>query len=459
MAGKTNYFIGKDPAKWRQNVPTFAGVKFREVYPGIDLIYRGTEGRVEYDFAISPNADPGRVRMRVEGAESLALASNGDLIIKTVVGDLVEKAPKIYQEAAVTRRAITGGYRLIGNDEVAFALGAYDHSRPLIIDPLLTYSTFLGGYVAIESPKIAVGADGSVWIAGATQSTDFPLTGNAVQSTNHGYDNIFISKLSPDGSTVEYSSYLGGSNYDEVQRIVLDPAGDVFFAGWSYSTDYPVTAGAYNTSPGSEIAINDFITALDGNGQLIYSTMFASVSGIAANSQGQLVVYGAGNVDPSKLCPIVDQQCSYVATLNASGSQLVSSGVFSFPESANTGGNQLGLDAQGNAYIASGSNGIFVAKVAPDESGLLYERGFFNANIVIDMAVEPSGNAHVVAGIAESNNPIYPLINLTPTGDATSVNLPLGPIDFPTPTTAHFHLRWRSTPRATSSSRAAVVPV
>jgi hypothetical protein len=430
MAGKTNYFIGKDPAKWQQNVPTFAGVKFHEVYPGIDLIYRGAEGRVEYDFAISPNADPGRVRMRVEGADNVALAGNGDLIIKTAVGDVVEKVPRIYQETAGVRNAITGGYRLVGDDEVGFALGAYDHSRPLIIDPLLTYSTFLGGYVAIESPKIAVGADGSVWITGATQSTDFPLTGNAVQSTNHGFDDVFISKLSPDGSTLEYSSYLGGSNYDEVQRIVLDPAGDVFFNGYTYSADYPVTAGAYDTSAGSDTAINTFVTALDGNGQLIYSTMFAGVSGIAANSEGQLVVYGPGNVDPTQPCPL-EGECSYVATLNASGSQLVSSGVFSFPPSTSSGGNALGLDAQGNAYIASGSNAIFVAKVAPDDSGLLYERGFFNANIVIDMAVEPSGNAHVVVGTAESDNPIYPLINLTPTGDATSVKLPLGPIDFP----------------------------
>jgi hypothetical protein len=269
MTGKTNYFIGNDPVKWRQNVPTWAGVKFHDVYPGIDLIYRGSEGRVEYDFAIAPNVDPGRIRMRVEGAESLALAGNGDLVIKTAAGDLVEKAPKIYEETPGARRAIPGGYRLIGNDEVGFALGAYDHSRPLVIDPLLIYSTLLGGYVGIISPKIVVGADGSVWIAGATQSTDFPLTGNAVQSTNHGFDDVFISKLSPDGSTMKYSSYLGGSNYDEVQQIVLDRAGDVFFAGWSYSTDYPVTAGAYNTSPGSETALNTFITGRERSAHLL----------------------------------------------------------------------------------------------------------------------------------------------------------------------------------------------
>ncbi len=448
LHGKTNYFIGKDAGKWHRNIPTFAGVKFREIYPGIDLVYRGSEGRVEYDFAIAPGADPNRIKLRVDGADNLSLASNGDLIIKTADGDLVEKAPTIYQEDHGSQHPVNGGYVLMGKDEVAFKLTAYDKSRRLIIDPLLTYVSYLGGSAnkpgGDEGAAIAVDSTGAAWVAGDTVSIDFPVTPDAFQSTNFGGSfDVFISKFSPDGSTLEYSTYAGGSNDDTATGIAVDPAGNVYVSGVTDSVDYPVSVGAYQTTPlPSFLGGESFVTALDANGGLIYST-FAPVGAerVAVDSAGDAVVVGYpgyGNELPASTpgaynsCSATNE-CTFVTELNPTGTRLVFSANFYsqfLPVGGATEGSAIGIDAQGNIYFTGQTDvpfvnypaqpqGTFVAKLNPTATTLLFERDF-EETVPYSFAVEPSGNSHVLLSGNQTE-----LANLTSIGDATGVTFPV----------------------------------
>jgi hypothetical protein len=297
LPGVSNYFIGKDPKKWRKNVPTFAGVKFAGIYPGIDLVYRGAQGRLEYDYIVAPNADPSRIRMSIDGADELKLDRAGDLIIKTSGGVIVEKAPIIYQGADATRHPVKGGYVLIGKNRVAFKLGSYDRSQPLTIDPLLTYFTFLGGTGNGEfgDVGIAIAADsaGEAIVVGNTYSADFP-TQDAFQTDLFGQSDVFITKFSADGSSLIYSTYAGGSASDLASGIALDPQGDAYVTGTTNSPDYPVSIGAYQTffvrDPSTDR--ETFVTAVDPDGGLIYSTLINQYAGegISVDSSGDAYI-------------------------------------------------------------------------------------------------------------------------------------------------------------------------
>ncbi len=244
LPGHSNYFIGKDRAKWQTGITTYGGVRFESIYPGINLVYRGTQGRLEYDFVIAPHADPSRIKMTIEGADALSLDGDGNLIIKTAGGEVIQKAPLIYQESRGAKQPIAGGYALVGKHQVAFKLGAYDRSLPLIIDPLLTYVSYLGGSGGDQGIAIAVDSTGAAVVTGYAMSTDFPVV-NSFQPNNFGDVDVFISKVSPDGSALVYSTYAGGSASDLAVGIGIDAAGNAYVAGTTNSTDYPVSAGAY----------------------------------------------------------------------------------------------------------------------------------------------------------------------------------------------------------------------
>ena len=214
LPGRSNYFIGKDHAKWRTGIATYGGVRFESVYPGINLVYRGTQGRLEYDFVIAPNADPSRIKMNVDGADALSLDRDGNLVIKTAGGEVIQKAPVIYQESHGARHPVAGGYALMGKHSVTFKLGAYDRSAALIIDPLLTYVSYLGGSGGDSGVAIAVDSTGEAWVTGTTVSTDFPISAHPLQTHNFGSVDVFITKVSTDGSTLLYSTYAGGSEND-----------------------------------------------------------------------------------------------------------------------------------------------------------------------------------------------------------------------------------------------------
>ncbi len=197
LPGKSNYFIGNDPKKWRSNVPHYARVAYRQVYPGIDLVYYGNQQQLEYDFVVAPGADPDAIRLGFEGADEIGLDHQGNLILQTAGGELLQRAPVVYQETEGVKKAIPGGYVLQEDNEVSFAVAAYDSSYPLVIDPVLEYSSYLGGSEGDQGISVAVDAAGSAYVTGYTESDDFP-TANAFQSAfGGGSGDAFVIKLSP----------------------------------------------------------------------------------------------------------------------------------------------------------------------------------------------------------------------------------------------------------------------
>ncbi|MEP6918434.1 MAG: SBBP repeat-containing protein, partial [Acidobacteriota bacterium] len=213
LPGKSHYFKGSDSNRWRTDVATYAKVKYSDVYPGVDLVYHGTQSQLEYDFVVAPGADPERIRLRFDGLTDTSIGSNGDLILRLGERELRERSPVIYQEVHGRHHAISGGYAQTGKNEITFQVGRYDKQETLIIDPVIVYSTYLGGTGYDDSSGIGVGSDGSIYVAGTTASVDFP-TVNPVQPSNAGQPDVYVAKISADGSALEFATYFGGGGAD-----------------------------------------------------------------------------------------------------------------------------------------------------------------------------------------------------------------------------------------------------
>jgi beta-propeller repeat-containing protein len=199
LPGKANYFIGSDPKKWRTNVPTYAKVKYEAVYPGVDLIYYGNQQQLEYDFVVAAGADPKAIRLSFQGARKLSLDEQGNLVLEARHGQVRLERPQVYQEAKGERRAIDGHYVLQAGNSVSFTVASYDHRKPLVIDPALAYSTYLGGSSIDLGNDIAVDSAGSAYVTGVTLSTNFP-TANALQPSSGGGADAFAAKINASGS-------------------------------------------------------------------------------------------------------------------------------------------------------------------------------------------------------------------------------------------------------------------
>jgi hypothetical protein len=298
LPGKSNYFIGNDPKKWRSNVPNYAKVKCANVYPGVDLLYHGNQRQLEYDFVVQPGADPRQIELSFDGAKRLRLDAHGDLIVDITRGEVIEHKPIIYQDIGGMRRQVAGSYELRNGHTAGFKLAGYDAHQSLTIDPSLGYSTYLGGSNSDLGAGIAVDSAGNAYITGITSSSNFPTTAGAFQSTvGGGSFDAFVSKLNSSGSALMYSTYLGGSNYDAGNEIALDSAGNAYVTGNTFSNDFPTTAGAFQTtfSGGSYDA---FVSKLNSSGStLVYSTYLGGsdsdgAGGIAVDSSGNAYVTG-----------------------------------------------------------------------------------------------------------------------------------------------------------------------
>ncbi|PYV22252.1 MAG: hypothetical protein DMG24_17265, partial [Acidobacteria bacterium] len=255
LPSKSNYFIGNEPAKWHTNVPNYRKVAARGVYPGIDLVYYGNQRQLEHDFVVAPGADPRAIRLAVDGARKLETDSQGDLIIQVEGSEVSLRKPAVYQKAGGIEQAVDGHYVIEGNHEVAFRVGNYNSSLPLVIDPILSYSTYLGGSDIDSANAIAVAGDGTAFIAGGTFSIDFP-TAHSLQPTAGGPRDFpkdaFVSKISADGSALLYSTYLGGEERDEANGIAVDAFGNAYVVGTTLSTFYPGTPGAWDPNCSSD---------------------------------------------------------------------------------------------------------------------------------------------------------------------------------------------------------------
>ena len=422
LPGKSNYFIGKDPAKWRKDVSNYSKVKIEDVYPGIDLVYYGNQRQLEYDWIVDPGTDPGVIKFAVEGKADLKVNARGDLILDKG-GDLRLNRPFIYQQRAGLRTEVAGRYILHGKREVGFQLEKYDASLPLVVDPVLTYSTYLGGAGSDYGQAIAVDSSGNAYVTGYTTSTNFP-TANALQASNvNEYIDAFVTKLNASGSALLYSTYLGGSSYDTGWGIAVDSSGNAYMTGETYSSDFP-TAYALQASYGGG-SYDGFVTKLNASGNaLIYSTYLGGSNddrgfGIAVDSIGN--AYVTGETYSSDFPTANPFQASYgglrdsfVTKLNASGTALVYA---SYLGGANADyGYRIAVDSIGNAYVtgetyssdfptanpfqASNANeyvDVFVTKLNASGSALIYSTylGGSDYDTGCGITVDSSSNAYV----------------------------------------------------------------
>ncbi|HWN10271.1 MAG TPA: FG-GAP-like repeat-containing protein [Pyrinomonadaceae bacterium] len=292
--GKLNYFIGNDARKWRRNISTYAQVKYRNAYPGIDLVYHGNQQQLEYDFVVAPGASPQRIKLAFAGMERIAVDATGDLLLTTPSGILRQHKPVAYQEIEGERREVAANYRLRGN-AVSFEIGVYEKSRPLVIDPVLIYSTFLGGSGSEQGLGIALDAQGSAYLTGNTSSIDFPLAG-APQNVNGGFNDAFVVKLNPAGTALVYSTYLGGNGDDVANAIAVDASGSAYVVGFTGSGSFPRTVGAFQNS--KDGAVDGFVSKLSPDGSsLAYSTFLGgdnsdTAYGVAVDAAGAAYVTG-----------------------------------------------------------------------------------------------------------------------------------------------------------------------
>src|SRR5271163_483249 len=346
------YFEGNDPNQWRRNVPNFRKVEYQDLYPGIDLVYYGNQNQLEYDFVVAPGKDPNQIRLDVAGARKLRVDQGGNLILATDKGEVLLRKPQIYQMKGETRQEIAGNFRIEGT-EVSFSIGDYDASRALVIDPVLNYAayvgrsvndkvngialaadgstyvsgiapamtasgqdeafvahisadgksllymTYLGGTGASEARGLAIDATGLAYITGATKASDFPVQ-NALQAScslnaaNVCEGEAFVAKLNPDGS-LNFSTFLGGSGIDAGNAIVLDAAGNIYVAGSTTSTDFPIIHAAQSSTGGRGDA---FIAKITGDGlHVVYATYLGGTGtdealGIAVDASSSVYVTG-----------------------------------------------------------------------------------------------------------------------------------------------------------------------
>jgi uncharacterized repeat protein (TIGR01451 family) len=420
LPGISNYFIGNDPKKWHTGIPQFAGVRYQSVYPGIDLVFYGSQGHLEYDFKVAPGADPSQAELQFDGAAKLEL-SGGDLILKGTGADVRLQAPRVYQTAAGHQQAVEGRFVLRAANRVGFEIGSYDRSRELVIDPTIAYSTYFGGTGNETYPSIAVNNDGFIYLAGSTTSTNlltmYPPPIAPIQSTLNataGAQNIFVLKLDPTAGPagVLYLTYLGGSGIDSSVGLGVDAGGTAYVAGTTTSTNFPTSAGAFQTVPeaGSTCApliatetapCHVFVSAVNGLDTagsvpaLQYSTYLSGngseiASGLAIDNKGDVFVTGtttSANSDtgfPSTLFPPAYQQTSLgaiqffvteVSTKTSGLNSIFYSTYFGGSNGTIDTGGGIAVDTTGNIYF-SGTTNFFNSGEATNGTGGLTQGDF-----------------------------------------------------------------------------------
>ena len=276
--GLSNYFHGADPAKWRTDVPHYAGVAYEEIYAGIDVVYHGAASReLEYDLRLDAGVDPSTVQLQFTGANDVYLDAAGQLVIETGVGRIVQRRPVAYQEIAGSRQLIESEFVLLGDDRVGFEVAHYDGAAPLVIDPKVVFSTYLGGsqtpggspvtgYDTAEG--VAVGDDGKIYVTGWTTSANFPTTPGAFDGPPlNGEADVYVVKFNSVANLIDYATFLGGGSNESSSDISVDTAGNVYVTGSTLSHDFPVTAGAFTTT--APDGGNVFVTKLNSSGSAL----------------------------------------------------------------------------------------------------------------------------------------------------------------------------------------------
>ncbi len=416
LPGRSNYFVGNDPNKWRRNIPTFAKVRYENVWPGVDLVYYGNQRQLEFDFVLAPGANPQLIRLAFQGADDFSLRKDGNLILQVGGVEVILHAPFIYQVINGSRRPVIGEYVHIAERQVAFKLGAYDATTHLIIDPVvLRYSTYLGGSGSDSGNAIAVDASGNAYVAGITPSMNFPVTPGVLQPSIRGNIDAFVTKLNATGSGLIYSTYLGGSDSDASTGIALDASGSAYVTGNTSSPDFPTTIGGFQSGAGG--SGDAFVLKLtpDGSG-IAYSTYLGGnardeSAGIAVDTAGSAYVTGTTfSVDFPTTPGALDTTCgdtgfcdfsqagasmtgladAFVTKLTASGTALAYSTYLG--SGGHDEGRGIAIDGSGNAYVLTNFE---VTKLNDSGSSRLYSSSLSGLTTGSAIAVDASRSVYV----------------------------------------------------------------
>jgi len=357
----TSFLLGRDPSGWGMGVRSFRQVVYHEAWPGIDLSFELCEDRLKYELLVRPGADVAGIRLVYEGAAGLEVdTGTGALIVRTAAGDIRDEAPWSYQVVDGVRRTVATRYRVDGGDTVAFDVAPYRQDLPLVIDPALTLSTYLGGSSSDYLWDMTVDSGGSIYVTGCTASTSYPVTSGAYCRTLDGSKDIFVSKLKSDGSGLVYSTFLGGSGQDEARGIAVDGSGSAFIAGSTSSSDYPVTSGANQTTRGGSMDM--VVTKLNANG-----------TGIRWST------YVGGSQDDLAFDIRVDSSGAVYVGGYTNGSFPTTSGAFDTSHNSKYDGVVLKLSSNGTRLVYStylgGDKDDYVYGIAVDSSGNAYATG------------------------------------------------------------------------------------
>ncbi|MGH9450267.1 MAG: beta strand repeat-containing protein [Terriglobia bacterium] len=442
LPGRSNYFVGRNPRGWRVGIPQYGRVAYPRIYPGIELIYYGNPQQLEYDFVVRPHASPALIQLELSrpgGVLPLRLSAQGRLEATMPGGLLYFSKPAAFQQdRAGNRRAVASRYVLERSGRVGIRVGVYDRSKPLIIDPSLVYSTYLGGSGGDSATSIAIDSSGNAYVTGGTSSTNFPLSPSGTapeQKTNAGSSDAFITKLNPTGTAVVYSTYVGGSKYDKGMGIAVDSSGNVYVTGTTSSPDFPTTSkvfqAAYKGTGNSEV----FVLELASSGaSLTYSTYLGGsggdfAGGIAIDSTGNAYATGSTSSADFPLQNALQKALAgasdaFVTELNPTGTSLVYS-TFLGGTNADSG-QAIAVDNVGEAIVAgftlsSGSTGFptqnalwpasggggdaFIAKLNAGGSALIYSTYFGGSgeDRALAVATDAAGDAYVTGSTQSPN--------------------------------------------------------
>ncbi|MBI3950422.1 MAG: SBBP repeat-containing protein [Acidobacteria bacterium] len=456
LPGKSHYFVGNDPAKWRTDVPTYSRVKHQDVYPGIDLVYYGNQRQLEYDFIVAPGANPSDIALSFEGADDIEVDAQGDLVLHFAGEEIRQPKPLIYQEVNGARVEVGGEYKLLNPESlsadrqaairlpvgrhghpqhvVGFRLGAYDVARPVTIDPVLVYSTFLGSTQLDQGNDIAVDSAGNAYVTGVTGSTLFPIVGPVQDRFGGGDSDAFVMKVNADGNQIVYSTFFGGVFGDTGTGIAVDAAGNAYVVGATGSPDFPTVSPLQRALAGS---VDAFVAKLNPAGDvLLYSTYLGgrdadNGTSIAVDLSRNAYVTGNTTSDDFPTANAFQPNFgggtrffggdAFVAKLNGLGSALIYSTYLG--GTSDDSGQDIAVDTAGSAYVIGetystdfptanplqatnrGSQDAFVAKFDGTGSVLVYSTYVGGSDFDRGLGiVVGSSNDVFITGFTNSND-------------------------------------------------------
>lgn len=448
---RVNYFLGNDPAKWRTGVPTFEKVSYTRAFPGVDLLYYGNQNRLEFDFQVIPGANPKAIKLRFQGARKLQLDHDGNLMITMPNGSVIFHKPAIYQLIESAHKVqVKGSFLLLSKDTVGFRLGTYDHTKPLIIDPILSYSTYLNFPSANYPVLVAVSSAGEAYLTGAAPVLPITTPG-AFQGSNMTKQggSAFIAKFNQAGSALIYCTYLGGSGNDVANSIALDAQGNAYVVGQTSSTDFPTSTGAFQSVskvPTDTVlpSYTGFVSEINSSGTgLIYSTYLggstgSKAAGVAVDSTGNAYVTGVtkdtdfpvtqGAVQSTNKASTGQNQTGFISKVNPDGTALSYSTYLGGSKEDFPSG--IAVDSSGDAYVAGTAESTdfpitegafqtknnakftvgFVTKLNPPGTALVYSTylGGTFADVANAIALDGSGDAYLTGFASSADFPITP---------------------------------------------------